>query len=176
MATFYRVDSNNHYQKCSEENATRVMIDIQEYNGYEKAIRIIRDKAKLQVDKAQADENGYILLSASRTKIGKRKVWQIKKRTPYSIKIGVRDIKDIITKDLKEYYGFIEYRDTDTLLLVRDRWKEDENSFNYSYDSYEKELQIMYSTGGDFSFKLEKINANLGQGLYEIVYYATEPM
>ena len=36
-----------------------VAVSEEELNGYKKAVRIVRDRAKQQIDKATADKNGY---------------------------------------------------------------------------------------------------------------------
>ena len=84
MQTFYKNDpENRRYASCSEDEAEFVMIDIQTFHGMKKAVRIVRDRAMQQIDKAKADVHGYTLVRA----VKKKEVWSITKSTPYSIKI-----------------------------------------------------------------------------------------
>lgn len=161
---------------CSRNKANYVLITINEYNGYEKAIEIIRNKSLLQVDKAQADDFGYITLSARQKDVYRSKVWKMKKRTPYSIKLPVNDIRMVILRDLKTHYGYIEYDDDnfEYLLNVREKWLTDKNVADYM--SCQEEVELLKFNEGEFAFDLHSITANLGQGLYEIEYYATEPI
>ena len=87
-----------------------VAVSEEELNGYKKAVRIVRDRAKQQIDKAKADKNGYTLLRAEKRKYGRDKgsAWLITKGTPYSIKMDFAEASALIAQDLREFYGFID--------------------------------------------------------------------
>lgn len=93
---------------ADDEKTERVEIDIEEYHGLLVARDMVQRRALQQIDKATADEHGYMLLRADQKahKEYKKRLWLITKTTPYSIKISPEDAKALIEKDLRDYYGY----------------------------------------------------------------------
>lgn len=108
---YFSLDKSNTLAFCEPEKADYIAVPTSEYNGYEKAIRVIRDRALQQIDKSQADEHGYTLLRADR-KYHKdyniKGLWLITKSTPYSIKIPLGNVTPLIERDLKDFYGLFD--------------------------------------------------------------------
>lgn len=91
-----------------ESHAEAVLISTQEYHGLQKALRIVRDRAMQQIDKARADEHGYTLLRAERRRYSlssSDEVWQVTKRTPYSLHIPIESVSELIKRDIEAFYG-----------------------------------------------------------------------
>ena len=100
---------NQKFVAADEKSATHVLIPIEEYNGYEKALRIVHDRALQQIEKSKADEHGYTPLRAEkRCYKSLSYAWLITRRTPYSIKIKLEDAMTLIERDLSEHYNLKE--------------------------------------------------------------------
>lgn len=109
--TFYTVDSrSNELVECDEDNASCVLLDIDTYHGLKNALRIVRARSLQQVEKAQADAHGYILLRQERRKYEGKWAWLVTMRTPHSVKMG-NAAYDIIKKDLQDFYGMQPFPD-----------------------------------------------------------------
>ena len=110
MVNFYKLDEDDCYTGCDEAEAEYVMIPLAEYYGYEKAVRIVKDRAIQQVDKATADKYGYTLMRADKKRYNyeqDEKAWLITRNTPYSIKIGLEEAEYfIIIYSYKFRYDF----------------------------------------------------------------------
>ena len=172
-----------------------VVISQEEYNGYQKALRIIKDRSLQQIDKSQADKHGYRLMRAEKRVYGRKNgkpAYLITKSTPYSIKMDPQVVKNEILDDLKQHYNFIGTRTyTDT------RWGQDKKKITLSkycdgieqkddptyanrdfYSSNDDEgraiYQIFQKYNNVFIFEFSKLSSNPAQGVYEITYWATD--
>lgn len=169
-----------------------VSIPQNEYNGYQKALRIVRERALQQVDKARSDEHGYTVLRADRRpcKKTKKEAWLITRSTPHSIKIPLSDVRALILMDLKEFYGYREL----PVLEKSDRYikKLDiKTMLEYYHDYYiplKGDLSKIYNddikktfiwlaeSNGKVIFEISKIASNIAKGCYEVSYWATSAM
>jgi len=105
---FYKTE-NDEYVKCTEDEAEEVLMSIEEYHGYEKALRMVHDRALQQVKKSETDEHGYCFKSARKKfyKTLNRELWLVTKTTPYSCQIDGETALTLITNDLKSYYNLL---------------------------------------------------------------------
>lgn len=159
-------------------------------NGYKKAVRIVRDRARQQVDKAKADKYGYTLLRADKRKYkaSKRSAWLITRSTPYSIKMSLDEAYAMIGCDLVEYYGFRELP-----VLKKNGYSsrlEERDLLDYYKRFYELKEDIsrmhneeilwalawLNETNGKVAFEISHIAQNVATGCYEVSYWATSPM
>ena len=169
-----------------------VLISQEEYNGYENAIRINRDKSLQQIDKSKADEHGYRLMLAEPRQYQKSvTAWYIKKSTPRSIKIPINEAAFLIKRDLKDFYGFRElptyiddsdafFKHNSTLTpkellrlherhIVKGEEPPEGGSNKVFYD-------FLAANHGKVAFEVDRISGNQGSGCYEVAYWATEPI
>lgn len=176
---------------CDESEAEYSFIDIEKYNGLRKALRIVRDRALQQIDKQIADEHGYRLVRAAIVKYSRNSiydVWKITKSTPYSIKLGIEEAAYLIKQDMVDYYKLrpfplkksfdgiksMTYEDVapeikcyfereidDTHWLRFQERDKRVTDFIEEYDGLVVTEPIEYST-------------NIGQGVYEVTYYASK--
>lgn len=95
-----------------------VIITEEEKYGYEHALDIIHDRSLQQIDKSKADKYGYTLYGSKSKEIGfgpydkntrfypiSVKIWQIRKATPYSIKMPLESVEMLIERDLEKNYA-----------------------------------------------------------------------
>ena len=166
-----------------------VAISEEELNGYKKAVRIVRDRAVQQIDKAKADEHGYMLLRADKRKYERNtgKAWLITKSTPYSIKIGLNEAFSMIERDLKEFYGLKELLvfgidkygcvrrlSVKDLLNYYERYfKNGDDTSGIGNEDVVKALEWMDKTNGVMAFEISRIAKNAATGCYEVSYWAT---
>ena len=167
-----------------------VAVSEEELNGYKKAVRIVRDRAKQQIDKAKADKNGYTLLRAEKRKYGRDKgsAWLITKSTPYSIKMDFAEASALIAQDLREFYGFIDIPAWDW----KGRYEQEELSikemlsYNDSYKNGDRsgmqnEKILFYLDWLDryrwkIIFEVSRFAQNHATGCYEVSYWALSPI
>lgn len=178
------------------DNVGGVTVMSEEYHGYLNALRIIRDRSLQQIDKAKADEHGYTLKYADLRAYDR---WQhpelkgcfITKTTPVSLNIDLGTATFLIEKDLREFYGMIDLpvftlvddslfnikKMTPYDLLIALNQKYDTS---YSHDFYvensdygQQVKAFLDSIQGHFIFETVKISGNIGQGVYEVSYWAT---
>lgn len=141
-------------KEVPESQATHVCLDVHEYHGLLKTLRVVRDRALQQVDKSKTDEHGYLLMRAERRVYRGTGylAWLITKRTPYSCHMAAQDALNIITRDLHDFYH--------TILS---------QSGLSNYD-------LLRSEATDFSSyctaEIEHISANYVKGVYEISYWS----
>ena len=186
---------NGRLHWCDEESAEYALVPIAEYNGLQKALRIVRERGKQQIDREKADDNGYTLIRAERRIYdyeSRVKGVYITRSTPYSIKIGLGTASFLIENDLKTFYKYVE-------LPTFER----ENSFNHKessfyapkdvlkdYDDYfirckgteniknEWIIQrinfLRENNEGKIAFEIAKLSKNHAQGVYEVSYWATD--
>ena len=171
-----------------------VAVPEEELNGYKKAVRIVRDRAKQQIDKAKADENGYTLLRAEKRKYGhdREKAWLITKSTPYSINMDLSEASAMIAGDLSEFYGFIKIPEwkrsgedmlsrMDAILSVKDMLNLNEKYKNGDRSMMKNEKLLFYIEWLDgyqwkIIFDVTRIAQNHASGCYEVSYWALSPV
>ena len=187
------------------DECSYVLISKEQYNGYEKALRIIRDRALQQIDKAVADEIGYVFLSAEAKYMRQEKIdnlMYVRYRTAYSIKIPLANIKGVIIRDLIERhnmmpesmkgYSYTNWNGEKVYESISDRniwngvrdfitdkyngndWKYREYKDNPIDIGYRKVYDYIQSKGGAIAVEIDKIIANVGQGVYEVSFWATD--
>lgn len=175
----YLGDDGMLYDVESREQANYVCMPISDYNGYQKALRIVRDRARQQVDKAKADRYGYTLLRADFRPYTYKspKAWLITKSTPYSIKMDLGEVQYIIGCDLRDYYG---YRELPAHLGVLDMldyckrfYMDGESRIDIQNEEMLEKLAFLDECGGKLAFELSRISSNFATGTYEISYWAT---
>ena len=99
---------NDLKEACDTESG--IWISKRDYNGYENALKIIRDKSLTQISKAEADEHGYSLLSADFKKYNpsfNEMAWLMVYRTPYSAKMPFETVQMLVTRDLVNHYNYV---------------------------------------------------------------------
>ncbi len=179
----------------SNDDMDVVTIGSEEYHGLLNALRIIRDRSLQQIDKSKADEHGYTLKYAD-MRIYDRiypeyKACYVTKTTPVSMNTDLLTAKFLIEHDLKEYYNYIDLpvfdvtdisgvnskklTKHDLLIAVKQSSDESYNSGFYVENSdYGYQVKrFMDSIEGPFIFETSKITGNIGQGVYDVSYWAT---
>lgn len=185
-----------------KNDADTVKISKEEYNGYENSIRIIRDRAKQQVDKAKTDEHGYTLLRADYKTYNysrkSEKAWLVTKSTPHSIKIPLSTAKTLLKRDLEEFYRYVDYpvleydngygpvtKKLTASEIIKAHEQSNDEEYMEKYPDWLCEnsdfgrniKQFFDRVGGtDVAFEMSKISCNYAQGVYEVSYWATEPI
>ena len=118
--------------------------------------------------------------------------YSVLKTTPYSLKIDLETVCYLITKDLTEFYNYIDLSAVSTVsypqrssIPVNDflnaiRQKEDSN-FGDDYYIVDSDYGYMLKEYVDrlsnaVSFEIIKIGSNIGQGVYEVSYWSTSPI
>ena len=97
---------------CEESEAEAALIPIESYHGYEKALRILNDRAKQQIKPAPYDDHGYQTIRAEAKKYRNGnyskhyKVFEITKNTPFSASLSLEEASDQIKLDLHKYYHY----------------------------------------------------------------------
>lgn len=98
-------------KELKEEYPEGHILTDSEWNGYNKALEIIKNKSLAQVDKSKVDEYGYTpLFYGTCTRYINKKPYIVKttkKETPYSIKMDLYVVEELIIKDLNEQ-GFCD--------------------------------------------------------------------
>lgn len=166
-----------------------VAVSEEELNGYKKAVRIVRDRAKQQIDKAKADKNGYTLLRAEKRKYGRDKgsAWLITKGTPYSIKMDFAEASALITRDLAEFYGLVtipKYKgiyDQEEKLSVKEMLRLNDDYKNGDRSGMQNEKILYYLDWLDgyrwrIIFDIARFSQNHATGCYEVSYWALSPV
>ena len=167
-----------------------VAVSEEELNGYKKAVRIVRDRAKQQIDKAKADKNGYTLLRAEKRKYGRDKgsAWLITKGTPYSIKMDFAEASALIAQDLREFYGFIDIpawdwkgRYEQEKLSIKEMLSYNDSYKNGDRSGMQNEKILFYLDWLDLYkwkiiFEVSRFAQNHATGCYEVSYWALSPI
>lgn len=170
---YLKLTDENQYQFCDKEEAGFVLIPIKEYNGLQNALRIVKDRALQQIDRAKADENGYTLIDAFKDKSG---FWVITRQTPYSLHIPLEVASSLIKDDFKKHYSFldVERKDAETLSYQFKNLADFLRVPNYANtDTGKKVIGFVKPRNGRFSFGVKSIKGNLGKGVYMVTYQAT---
>ena len=194
-ADFVRIPAATYkdaFEKTEGEDV--VQLPRAEYNGFLKMLRIIRDRELQQIDKEKSDSYGYTtkyvderIYDRSRPEIT---AFYITKTTPISLKIDLYTAYTLVKKDLQEFYGFIDeqvYMSSEgipkkikTIDLLEAFQKKSEKNYDRDYyisnSEYGRKLKEIVDSSEVISFGPLKLSSNYGQGVYEISYYATEPI
>lgn len=194
MIAYYK-KSDGRLCTCYESDAEYVMIPVNEYNGLQNALRIVKDRSLQQIDKSTVDANGYRLLRADKRKYNNKDLefWLITKSTPYSIKMPLDVVQELIDRDLREHYHYYDWHDyvnpmnmpviKADMLEYLNRLCNNEYHKRYSETTYEDVFQEIVVAGGYcvdeklvMSFDLNRISSNYAAGVYEISYWAYVPI
>lgn len=159
----------NEYKHVIQDNQEYVLLPVREFNGLQKTLRIINDRAVQQIDKSVADIHGYQFLRANKREIKetKGKYWYTTWRTPYSLKMTPEEALVIITHDLKTYYGYIE--DSNNCLYFYQQLQEG-RTINIRNEN-QRRIYEQLMEKQNFSFGFDMLSYNFAQGVYEISYY-----
>lgn len=173
-----------------------VTIPVDEYNGLQKALKIVRDRAVQQIDRAKADEHGYTLLRADYRAYSYRyeyQAWLVTRSSPYSIRMSLSEASAMLKRDLNDYYGYrelpmIEHIDYPGHTILR-QWdiKDffDTLTFHQQYMSNRSnigntellaKLDFLAACDCKLAFEVSKISKNHATGCYEVSYWATQPL
>lgn len=202
LQDYKKEDGSNGIRFCDESEAGYIMLPIEQYHGLKKAVRIVNDRALQQIDKSKADKYGFRLLRADRKKFKKHSgsLWLVTKETPYSSRITLSEARALIENRLREIYYWIdeinleEYIDSDLSPFERyemqiyesdlpnivEQWhdKEHRSRFNFLGDNSMKGEALLkcWQQNDSMIVEISKISVNYAQGLYEVSYWATEPI
>lgn len=180
----------------ANDDVETVTIPKEEYVGLHNMLRILKDRSLQQIDKARADKNG-MTFKYSDHRIYDRtnpelKAYLITKITPVSLKIDFTTAYHMICHDLKKFYHYIDLervttasyirpskiKPTDLLLAITQRDNPD-----YKFDFYcdnsdygRKIKELLDDSPEEIIFEIVKLGGNIGQGVYEITYWATHPI
>lgn len=176
-------------------NEETIEIPVEEYNGYQKAIRIVRDRAIQQIEKSKADEHGYTLLRADKRPYSHKyesMAWLITMSTPYSIKMGLKEVSFMLEKDLTDFYGLrklpdipeTDYRGKPSFKTwyIKDFFsdlryhKKDADRSSIQNESLLFKYEFLDSCDWELAFEISRIARNSATGCYEVSYWATSPM
>lgn len=202
LQDYKKEDGSNGIRFCDESEAGYIMLPIEQYHGLKKAVRIVNDRALQQIDKSKTDKYGFRLLRADRKRFKKHDgtLWLVTKETPYSSKIALHEARALIENKLREVYYWVDemnledYVDEETETLDRYRhqiyesdlpkickqWhdKDHRDRFEFLGDNSEKGRATMkcWQAHDSMIVEISKISVNYAQGLYEVSYWATEPI
>ncbi len=172
-----------------------IVISQEEYNGYQKALRIVKDRSLQQIDKSQADKHGYRLLRADKRVYDRKNgkyAYQITKSTPYSIKMDPQVVKNVIQEDLTLHYNYVgirTYVDTrvekqekritiskycDGIVQKDDPQYESRDFYSSNDEEGRAIYQVFKEYDNVFIFEISTLSTNIAQGVYEITYWATD--
>lgn len=141
-------------KEVPESQATYVCISTHEYHGLCKALRIVHDRALQQIDKSKTDAHGYLLMRAERRLYPGTgyPAWLITKRTPYSCRMAIADIEEIVSRDLHEFYHCaVSMSGLSTMDLI------DSDSEN-----------------GYHAAEIARLSVNFSTGVYEVTYWSNK--
>ena len=188
----YKESLQRNKTEVNDEN--EVVIPKEEYNGIQKMFRILRNRCMQEIDKGKADNHGYTLRYADERPFDRthpdQKAYFITKMTPVSLRTDLETAYYMIKKDLKEYYNFIDnissksslngvnIKPADLLIALAQRKDPDYNQdFYVSNSDYGKMIKEILDTAPQIiSYGPIKLTSNMGQGVYEISYWASAPI
>ena len=173
-----------------------ITISRQEYNGFLGTLRIVKDRSLQEIDRAKADRYGYTLKMADFRAYNRDnpnlKAYYISKSTAVSLKIDFETAYFTILQDLKNYYHYVDIsavatpnyptlsaiKAQDLLFAITQR---DDPSYNQEYyfdnsDYGRKIKELLDSSPNHIAFSIIRVNGNIGQGVYEVSYWATGPV
>lgn len=174
MAEYFRLDEKKIYRRCNETEADHVLIPMNEYNGLQKALRMVKEYGKQQIDQSDYDEHGYQIRRASIVKYPgtSEKVYLVEKRTSYLVKYPDTDILELVIQDLRQFYHMPNWDEFNIS-------KEDFIVEYYRYLSGEtttldqKTVEMIEKFGRTIVLDIRDLKWNFERGFYEISYYAT---
>lgn len=196
----YLKQAGSEYSFCDEAAADYAVVPVSEYNGLKNALRIVRERAIQQIDRSKADIHGYRLLRAEYEQIRTVRedvfAWRISKSTPYSAKMDVHTAKLQILQDLKEFYNFVRDEDISYVderenftrlsfeMLCRgipsyQGWvnSDRKRDFIVNNDSCGRTLLKLFNKhDGVVAFNIHRLSYNYSSGVYEVTYWASEPI
>ena len=183
------------YKEVFEKNEGEDVVQIrrEEYNGFKKMLRVIIDREIQQIDKCKADSHGYSLkLVCSRSYDRLRPeitAFNITKTTPISLKIDLYTAYTLVKNDLHDFYGFMDeqvymsgegipkkIKTIDLLEAFQNKNENYNREYYISNSEYGRKLKEIVDSSEVISFGPLKLSANFGQGVYEVTYWATEPI
>lgn len=173
-----------------------VTIPKEEYNGLKNTLRIIRDRGRQQVVKSSPDKFGYTLKYADERVIDRSfpdiKAYYISRSSPYSLKIDLENAYFLIRTDLEEFYNYIDLSSANTpafpkssalnpVDLVRAIKQRDDPAYNQEFyldntDAGRRLKEFVDILPETVAFGSIRINGNIGQGVYEVSYWASSPI
>lgn len=188
----------NQYEKLlqlnpEKKNNDAVTISKSEHAGLLGALRIIKDRSLQQIDKAKADPQGYTFKYAEK-RIYKREYPDLKavcvtKVTPVSLHTDLQTADFIIKKDLEQHYNYFDFSSISTetyptpskiealdLLLAIKQEQDSEYNFDFYVDNSDygrKIKQFLDINKSPIVFEIIRLGSNIGQGVYEVSYWAT---
>ena len=193
----------NQYEKVMQLDRYKLsakegMVTISEatYHGYLNCLRILRDRSLQQINKSIADSHGYSTKYCEERIFDRNypdlKAFMITKSTPISLKIDLQAAAFLINQDLKDFYNFIDLNAIELytevakikisahdLLLACKQRDDPDYSFDFYVDNSEQGRMIktwLDSADKAISFEVARITSNIGQGVYDITYWATGPI
>ncbi len=116
-----------------------------------------------------------------------QRAYYITKTTPISLKIDLDTTCFSILSDLRNHYNFHSLKD----ILVEDRFgpiellvsmaQKKNDEYNYPFyvensDFGHRIKKVIDTQPETIAFEVIRINANIGQGVYELSYWATAPI
>lgn len=192
MATFLKKDRYGSFVAAREDEAEFVAVPVAEYNGYQNALRILHDRSLQSIDKSQADGAGYTLVRADQRVFAKERstlmAWYVQKKTPYSLKMPLDAVVNLVNRDLRQYYNLrplpkakykTEYDVIEVACEVEKSGMRPYAFFEKYYKGtldekeYEKIFRWLDEVDGKAVLRLDQVKANYGAGVYEIGYWAT---
>ncbi len=173
-----------------------IVIPQMEYHGLLKALRIVRERSLQHINKAVADIHGYAPRFCEERVYDRnhpdQKAFLITKSTPISLKIDLQTASFLIRQDLGDFYNYININDirlptlstpikisASDLLLACHQRDDPDYSYDFYVDNSEQGRLIrawLDSVDKAISFEVAKITSNIGQGVYDITYWATGPI
>ncbi len=183
-------------QSASAEGQEVITISRQDYNGFLGTLRIIKDRSLQEIDRSKADKYGYTLKVADHRVYNRDfpdlKAYFISKSTAVSLKIDFETAYFTILQDLKSYYNYVDIssvatphyptpsaiKPLDLLFAITQR---DDPSYNHEYyvdnsDKGRKIKELLDLSPQNLAFDIIRVNGNIGQGVYEVSYWATGPI
>ncbi len=192
--------AKDQYEKVLKLNPLKkdedsIVISKQTYNGFLKMLRILRDRSLQSIDRAKADQHGYTIKNAIYRCIDRNypdlKACFITKTTPISLKIDAETAKEMIWHDFLDFYNYIDLsrvatpsfpkqEKIETLDILRglDQQKDEaykDFDFFVSNDDYGRKIkELIDGTKRAFVFEITGLHGNIGLGVYEVNYLATD--
>lgn len=186
----YYTDDSGRSRCCfsNEEEATHAVVPIEEYHGLLKAVRIVRERALQQIDKAKADEHGYTLLRASRKpfKVKQGGVekhidsWRVTLSSPYSIKMPLSVASTMLRRDLTDFYGFHDLTQEELGCMMSafnsifgDEKSRDRRPYLMDKPTVAVWYDELAACAYQLPFRIVEVSKNAAQGCYEVTYLTT---
>ena len=176
-----------------------ILLPIKEYYGYQNMLRILHDRAALEVKGFGVDQYGYQFVMSKTCKYNPKKdfeydgsntAFSITKNTPYSLNIPPDQVEKLIFRDLKAYYHYIgdesivysNFSDYDAECILSYSLKYRNHDSLYDHDiETDNNLDpkscrygsIVQKNEGNLILRIDDIRANNAKGVYQVVYTAS---